>query len=88
LINLKEKENQSGIYKTKNMKKTRVISALTAQALADKEKALMALDLLENQAVGIGDHTANDFLKDATESLQLLADAEDRLEMINKYFNK
>ena len=48
------------------MKKSRVFSALKAQALADKEKALMALDLLENQAVGIGDHTANDFLKEAT----------------------
>jgi hypothetical protein len=69
------------------MKKSRVISALKAQALADKEKALMSLDLLENQAVGIGDHTANDFLKDATESLQLLAEAEDRLEMIKKYFD-
>lgn len=68
------------------MKKTRVIAALKAQALADKEKALMSLDLLENQAVGIGDHTANDFLKDATESLQLLAEAEDRLEMIERYF--
>ena len=52
-----------------------------------REKALMSLDLLENQAVGIGDHTANDFLKDATESLQLLAEAEDRLEMIKKYFD-
>jgi hypothetical protein len=69
------------------MKKTRVILALKAQALADIEKALMSLDLLENQAVGIGDHTANDFLKDATESLQLLAEAEDRLEMIKKYFD-
>jgi hypothetical protein len=69
------------------MGKTRVISALKAQALADKEKALMSLDLLENQGVGIGDHTANDFLADATESLRLLADAEDRLEIINKYFN-
>lgn len=68
------------------MKKTRVIAALKAQALADIEKALMSLDLLENQAVGIGDHTANDFLKDATESLNLLCEAEDRLEMIEKYF--
>jgi hypothetical protein len=68
------------------MRKTRVMQALKAQAEADREKALMALDLLENQAVGIGDHTANDFLKDATESLQLLCDAEDRLEMIRKYF--
>jgi hypothetical protein len=69
------------------MKKTRVISALKAQVLADKEKALMALDLLENQAVGIGDHTANDFLKDATESLNLLCEAEDRLDIIEKYFS-
>lgn len=67
------------------MKKSRVISALKAQAIADKEKALMALDLLENQAVGIGDHTANDFLKDASEALSLLTDSEDRLETIRKY---
>ncbi len=60
--------------------------ALKAQALADREKALMALDLLENQAVGIGDHTANDFLKDATEALELLVDADDKLEAIEKYF--
>ena len=70
------------------MKKSKVISALKAQALADKQKALMALDLLENQAVGIGDHTANDFLQDATEALNLLAEADDRLEAISKYFDE
>jgi hypothetical protein len=69
------------------MKKTKVISALKAQAMADKEKALMVLDLLENKGIGIGDHTANDFLKDATEALQLLVDADDKLETIEKYFN-
>ena len=69
------------------MKKSKVISALKTQALADKEKALMALDLLENQAVGIGDHTVNDFLADATEALNLLAEADDRLEAIEKYFS-
>jgi hypothetical protein len=69
------------------MKKSRVISALRAQAIADKEKALMALDLLENQAVGIGDHTSKDFMEDATEALNLLAEAEDRLEMIKTHFN-
>ena len=46
----------------------------------------MALDLLENQAVGIGDHTVNDFMKDATEALELLTDADDRLETLNKYW--
>ena len=68
------------------MKKSRVIQALKAQATADKERALMALDLLENQAVGIGDHTAKDFMQDATDALTLLADADDALETIEKYF--
>ncbi len=68
------------------MKKSKVIEALTAQAEADRMKALMALDLLENQAVGIGDHTVNDFFKDANEALELLTDADDKLETLNKYW--
>lgn len=68
------------------MKKSRIIEALRAQALADKAKAQMALDLLENQAVGIGDHTANDFMKDANEALTLLVDAEDKLECLDRYW--
>ena len=67
-------------------KKSRIIKALFAQAKADKEKALMALDLLENQAVGIGDHTANDFMQDAQEALTLLVDADDKLNTLKKYF--
>lgn len=69
------------------MKKTKVMNALLLQARADREKALMSLDLLENQAVGIGDHTANDFLNDATESLKLLCDANDRIQTIGEYLN-
>jgi hypothetical protein len=63
------------------------MKALLAQALADKEKALMVLDLLENQAVGIGDHTANDFLSDATESIKLLCDANDRISTIKEFLD-
>ena len=70
------------------MKKSKVIEALKAQALADKAKAQMALDLLENQAGGIGDHTANDFMQDAQESLTLLVDADDKLACIAKYYGK
>jgi len=70
------------------MKKSKIIEALKAQALADKAKAQMALDLLENQAVGIGDHTVNDFMQDAQEALTLLVDADDKLECIEKYWNK
>ena len=68
------------------MKKSRIIKALYAKALADKEKALMALDLLENQAVGIGDHTANDFFNDAEKALQLLIDANDKMETLQAFF--
>ena len=68
------------------MKKSKIIEALRAQAFADKAKAQMALDLLENQAVGIGDHTANDFMKDADEALTLLVDAEDKLETLERYW--
>ena len=69
-----------------HFKKSRVIEALKAKAIADRERALMALDLLQNQAVGIGDHTVSDFFKDAEEALNLLAEAEDKLEMIAKHF--
>ena len=70
------------------MKKSKVIEALKAQALADKAKSQMALDLLENQAVGIGDHTVNDFMQDAQEALTLLVDADDKLTCIAKYYEK
>ena len=68
------------------MKKTRIINALHVKAQADRQKALMALDLLENQAVGIGDHTADDFFEDAEKSLQLLVDADDKIATLSKYF--
>ena len=68
-------------------KKSKVISALLAQAEADKERALMALDLLYNKGVGIGDHTVNDFFKDANEALALLAEADDKIDAIHRYFS-
>jgi hypothetical protein len=68
------------------MKETRVIKALYAKAVADREQALMALELLTEFAVGIGDHTANDFFNDAEIALQRLVDADDKLEALTKYF--
>jgi hypothetical protein len=68
------------------MAEFRVIKALRAQAVAEREKALMSLELLTEHAVGIGDHTANDFFKDAQEVLQRLVDADDHLETLNRYF--
>ena len=71
---------------------------LQASAEADKTKALLTLELLENNAVGIGDHSTEDFYKNAEEALsklcenaesalQMLVDANDRLETIEKYFS-
>ena len=65
---------------------TRLVSALVAKANADKEKALLTLDLLTANAVGIGDHSFDDFIGDAEKALSLLSDADDRLETIDKYF--
>lgn len=68
------------------MAQYRVVKALRAAAIAEREKALMALELLTENAVGIGDHTANDFFKDAQEALQRLVDAEDQIETLDRYF--
>ena len=58
---------------------------LRATALADKSKALLSLELLGNKAVGIGDHSTEDFYKNAEEALAMLVDADDRLAAIDKY---
>ena len=68
------------------MKNPRVFSFLKQSALADKEKALMSLELLSEHPAGIGDHSTGDFYENAEEAIRLLADAEDRLEMLEKHF--
>ena len=59
---------------------------LKTSAEADKAKALLSLDLLGNKAVGIGDHSTEDFYKNANEALITLVDADDKLEALEKYF--
>ena len=58
---------------------------LFTSAHADRAKALLTLDLLENSPAGIGDHSTEDFYKNAEEALTMLVDADDRLEAIDKY---
>ena len=58
---------------------------LLASAEADKAKALLTLELLNNKAVGIGDHSTKDFYKNAEEALQMLVDADDRIKTIKTY---
>ena len=61
---------------------------LRKTAEADKAKSLLTLDILENHPAGIGDHSTEDFYKNAEEALAMLADADDRLEAIEKYMIK
>ncbi len=61
---------------------------LRKSAEAEKAKALLTLDLLENHPAGIGDHSTEDFYKNAEEALAMLADADERLETIEKYLDK
>jgi len=60
---------------------------LKTSAEADKAKALLSLELLGNKAVGIGDHSTEDFYKNAEEALINLVDADDRLAALDIYFN-
>lgn len=61
---------------------------LKTSAEADKAKALLSLELLGNKAVGIGDHSTEDFYNNAEEALVKLVDADDRLNTLDKYFKK
>lgn len=64
---------------------SKLTEMLRTSAEADKAKALLTLDLLENKAAGIGDHSTKDFYDNAEEALQMLVDADDRLKAIDKY---
>ena len=60
---------------------------LMTSAEADKAKALLSLDQLGNKATGIGDHSTEDFYKNAEEALVKLVDADDRINTLKIYFH-
>ncbi len=59
---------------------------LYTSAIADKAKALLTLELLEKNPAGIGDHSTEDFYKNAEEAAKNLAEAEDVLETLERHF--
>ena len=61
---------------------------LMSSARADKAKALLSLELLGSKAVGIGDHSTEDFYKNAEEALIKLVDADDRIGALEDYFEE
>tara|TARA_R100001198_G_scaffold61864_1_gene36016 strand:+ start:155 stop:400 length:246 start_codon:yes stop_codon:yes gene_type:complete len=66
--------------------KRNMIDYMMNKALADQAKALASLDLLLEQGVGIGDHSTGDYWENVDQALDTLVDAEDRLDIIQKYF--
>ena len=68
--------------------KTHAIQYLYQEALTDKSKAELSLDLLLNKAVGIGDHSTGDFHQNLREALDGFVDAEDRIELLNTRYQK
>ncbi len=64
------------------------VDYLRNKAKADQSAAQLSLELLMDQSAGIGDHSTGDFHKNLDQALDLLLDAEDRLELLDKYYNK
>ena len=68
--------------------KEHLVNMLKSAAEADRQKALLTLELLSNHAVGIGDHSTGDFYKNAEEAITMLVDADDRISAVEKYLTK
>ena len=58
---------------------------LKSSAESDVARAKLSLKLLGEHSVGIGDHSTNDFYKNAEEALNLLDNATSRLDTLEKY---
>jgi len=67
--------------------KEQAIKHLRTQAEADKQKALLSLSILLDHPAGIGDHSTGDLYENLNEALSALADADDRLETLDMYFD-
>lgn len=61
---------------------------LKTMAEAEIAKAKMSLKLLGEHPVGIGDHSTEDFYKNADEALAKLAEAEDKLECLERNYSQ
>jgi len=66
--------------------KSYAVSYMWHKAVADQERAKLSLELLMNNAAGIGDHSTGDFHQNLDEALDLLVDAGDRLELLQSSY--
>jgi len=70
------------------MAQFRVIKMLQKTFEAQREKALMTFELLTENPAGIGDHSTEDFYKNAEEAARALAEADDVLDTLQRHFGE
>ena len=63
-----------------------VIKMLKKEFEAKRQKALLTLELLTESPAGIGDHSTQDFYNNAIEAINALAEADDVLDTIERYY--
>tara|TARA_R100001163_G_scaffold12639_1_gene11813 strand:- start:39388 stop:39609 length:222 start_codon:yes stop_codon:yes gene_type:complete len=68
--------------------KENAIDYLYNKASSDRDKALASLSILLDHPAGIGDHSTEDLYNNLDEALSNLADAEDRLEVLEQYYSR
>jgi hypothetical protein len=62
----------------------KMIEALKAHAVGHIEKHKVNVEVILQKAVGIGEH--GDILTEAEKELKVIAEYDDQIEMLNKYF--
>ena len=68
----------------KNYRNT-ALDSLLKQAQTDKAQAEASLTILLDHPAGIGDHSTTDLHNNLNEALSKLADAEDRIETLQRF---
>ena len=76
----KEKKNDNRQFNR------RLYNMLIAESISKRAKALVTLDIMSNNPVGIGDHSTDDFYKNAMEAIRNLAEADDEIRAADDYF--
>lgn len=66
----------------------KMIGRMYHKAKSDYDAAKGSLDLLLDYPAGIGDHSTDDLYKSFDEALDLLVDANDRLERLNSEYSE
>ena len=64
------------------------LDALRNKAETDRYQALTSLKIILNHPAGIGDHSTNDLHDNLNEALSQLADADDRIETLKRYYEE